>query len=626
MMHRDREAMNKENKNIVSTKEVTQDKNKNKDNQKNIIIRLFKYAGPYKYLSVIGALLTGTTAITGILPVYYIWKVAKEVITTYPNYQESDKIVWYAWLAVIWACLTMLIYLAGLLMCHLSAFRIARNLRELSLKHLMSLPLGYFTSNGSGKLRQIIDECAASTETLLAHNLPDLVAACVSPFAIFGILFLFDWRLGVVSLVPIVLSILAMATMFLSKDMAGKMGEKQQVLENMNNEAIEFVRGIPVVKTFGQTVFSFKRFHDAIMKYNDFAAEISIKGKIPMIGFEALINSVSIFLTIAGIIIIGTESVMNDFLIMFLFGVFLIPLCTSVMYKIMFSSHNTILSENSLNRIERLLKEEALEEPSEPKKPTTFDITFENVSFKYPENDTYAVDHVNLTIPEGSTYGLVGPSGGGKSTLATLIPRFFDVVEGSVKIGGVDVREIENKELMKNISFVFQQTSLYKMSIFDNVRESKPEATREEVLSALEAARCMSFINELPNGIDTIYGTKGTYLSGGEAQRIAIARAILKDAPIVLLDEATSFTDPENEFEIKKAFEKLTHGKTVLMIAHRLTSIQNADKICFLAEGKILESGTHEELLAQKGEYSSLYKEYQTAFLWNQNEGQGVGE
>ena len=587
------------------------------EKKKYILFRLFEYAGMYKFLTIIGVFLTTISAVTGILPIYYIWRVAEEVIRSYPNFIGNPVIVDYAWLSVIWTCATMLIYLLGLLLCHLSAFRIARNLRNASIKHVMSLPLGYFTGTGSGKLRQIIDECAGSTETLLAHNIPDLASAVVSPIAIFGIMFAFDWRLGIVSILPIIFSMISMAAMFTSKDMRGKMGEKQEVLESMNNEAIEYVRGIPVVKTFGQTIFSFKRFHDAIIRYNNFAAEISTKGKIPMIGFEVLINSVSIFLTIAGILFIGLENVLSEFLVMFLFGVFLMPLCTSVMYKIMFSSHNTILSENSLNRIETLLHEKPLANPENPKIPTSFDISFENATFSYPETDKNAIDGVTLTIPQGASYGLVGPSGGGKTTLATLIPRFFDVKSGCVKIGGIDVREISHSVLMQNISFVFQHTSLYKMSILDNVRESKPDATEEEVLKALEAARCMEFINALPNGIHTIYGTKGTYLSGGEAQRIAIARAILKNAPIVLLDEATSFTDPENEYEIKKAFEKLTEGKTVLMIAHRLSSIQNADKICFLADGKITESGTHEELLGLKKSYADLWAEYQTAFLWN---------
>ena len=594
---------------------------KQAEKKKYIVFRLFDYAGKHKYFTLIGVILTAISSFTSLLPIYYIWKVAKEVIDTYPNLQNSPAIMEYSWLAVIWACATMLIYLLGLLLSHLSAFRIARNLRTMSLKHIMGLPLGFFSSTGSGKLRQVIDECSASTETLLAHNLPDLAAATVSPIAIFGIMFAFDWRLGIVSILPLVLSIFAMSLMFVSKDMRGKMGEKQEVLENMNNEAIEYVRGIPVVKTFGQTIFSFKRFHAAIMRYNDFAAEISTKGRVPMVGFEVLINSVSIFLTLAGVLFIGSESVMSEFLAMFLFGVFLMPICTSVMYRIMFSSHNTILSENSLNRIEKLLAEQPLPKPTFPKVPTTFDITFDHVSFAYPNSNHTAIDNITLQVEQGKSYGLVGPSGGGKTTLATLIPRFFDVKEGSVKIGGVDVRDIDNAVLMKNISFVFQQTSLYKMSILDNVRESKPEATQEEVLEALKAARCMSFIDALPQGIHTVYGTKGTYLSGGEAQRIAIARAILKNAPIVLLDEATSFTDPENEYEIKKAFEKLTEGKTVLMIAHRLSSVQDADKICYLSDGKIIESGTHEALIKQNGEYKSLWDEYQTAFSWNEERG-----
>ena len=596
----------------------------NMKNKKMILLRLFDYAGNYKYLTIIGVILSAVSSITAILPIYYIWKVAKEAITLYPNFTVSDAIIQYAWLAVFWACATLIIYLVGLLLAHVSAFRIAKNLRRASLEHLMTLPLGFFSTNGSGKLRQIVDECAASTETYLAHNIPDLSAAIVAPIAIFGIMFAFDVRLGFVSVLPIVFSIIAMSSMFLSKDMRGMMDKKQRVLADMNNEAIEYVRGIPVLKTFNQTIFSFKRFHKAIMNYHEFVCEISTRGKIPMISFEVLINSSSIFLAIAGLLFIGTEAYLPEFLTMFLFGIFLMPLSTSVMYRIMFSSHNTILSENSLDRIEELLNEASLEESQIKQVPSTYDISFENVSFTYPESTKKAIDEVSLVIEEGQTYGFVGPSGGGKTTLATLIPRFFDVNEGSVKIGGIDVRNIDKTVLMDNISFVFQHTSLYKMSILDNVRESKPTATEQEVLMALEAARCMDFINELPEGIHTIYGSKGTYLSGGQAQRIAIARAILKDAPIILLDEATSFTDPENEFEIKKAFEKLTEGKTVLMIAHRLSSIQDADQICFIKDGQVIERGAHDELMSQKGEYFDLYEEYQTAFSWKDS--QEVGQ
>ena len=585
--------------------------------EEKLLKRLFKYAGAYKILTVLGIILAGFSSITSMLPIYYIWKVADEVINSYPNYYDNQNIYKYAILAVAFAIITLAVYLVGLLISHLSAFRIARNLRTESLKKLMQLPLGFFSKTGSGKLRQVIDECAANTETLLAHNLPDLAAAIVSPIAIFGIIFIFDYRLGLVSIIPLILSIFSMSMMFASKGMKDKTMEKQEVLSSMNNEAIEYVRGIPVLKTFGQTIYSFKRFHQSIIRYNDFATEISVKGKYPMIGFESMINSSPIFLTIAGVLFIASTPILIEFLSMFLFGVLLLPLTTTAMYKTMYLSHNTMQTRNSLNSIENLLGEEMLSETKDGKVPTSFDISFSSVDFSYPNTNKKAIDNITIEIPMGKTYGLVGPSGGGKTTFASLIARFFDPNSGSIKIGGVDIREINKEVLMNNISFVFQQTNLYKMSIKDNVKESKPDASDAEVLKALKDAQCMPFIDKLPNGIDTIYGTKGTYLSGGEAQRIAIARAILKDAPIILLDEATSFTDPENEFEIKKAFESLTRNKTVIMVAHRLTSIINADQICYLNDGKILEQGTHDELMDKNGLYHDLYKEYQEAFLWN---------
>ena len=585
--------------------------------KKGITGRLLSYAGKYKYFTYVGVVFAGLSSITTLFPVYYIWKVATVVISQYPNYQDTSLINKYAYLAVFYALLTMVIYLIGLLLCHLAAFRIARNLRTKSINHLMKLPLGYFTSAKSGKLRQIIDECASSTETLLAHNIPDLVAAMVAPIAIYIMLFSYDITLGIVGVIPILLSFISMAMMFTSSGMKDKMNEKQLVLENLNNEAIEYVRGIPVVKTFGQTIFSFKKFHKAITKYKDFAEMISVQGRFPMIGFESLINSFAIFLTIAGLIMIALKPVLNDFIVLFLFGVFLMPICTSVMYRIMYSSFNTILSENSLNRIEELYNQKPLEEVSDSYPIKNYDITFNNVSFKYEKENNNALNNVSFNFKQGKTYGLVGPSGGGKTTLATLIPRFFDVTTGEVKIGDVNVKNITNQYLNKYISFVFQQTSLYKMSILDNVRESKPEATIEEVMFALKQARCLEFIDKLKDGIYTVYGSSGVYLSGGEAQRLAIAKAILKDAPIVLLDEATSFTDPENEYEIKKALTNLTKDKTVIMIAHRLSSVVDVDEILYVEKGEILEHGKHQELLDKKGKYYNLYQEYQTAFNWN---------
>ncbi|UTR16547.1 ABC transporter ATP-binding protein/permease [Salipaludibacillus sp. LMS25] len=591
-----------------------------KKKSQSLLRTLLAFGGNYKYLTLIGMFLSGVSAIVSLFPIVFIWLSVKEIFSKYPSIVVTDSLIRYSWLTLGSTIGAMIIYFFALMCTHLAAFRIAKNMRVRAISHLMTLPLGYFNKEGSGKLRRIISDSAAQTETYLAHQLPDLVGALVTPLGVVIFLFLFDWRLGIVSLMPMALATISMM-FIMGKGYSEQVAQYQTELENVNNESVEYVRGIPVVKTFGQSIFSFRKFHDTIKAYQKFVVNYTVHSRMPMVFFQTFMGSMALFLSISGVwIIIGVSDPQN-FLLNFLFYLFFTPICGMMMSKIMWTSQNTLLAEDALSRVNELLSEKPLPQQPESKKVIkTFDITLNNVSYRYPNARVNAVSDVSMSIKQGSKVALVGPSGGGKSTLAALIARFWDVTEGNISIGGVDVRNIDESELMKNISFVFQHTNLYKASILDNLKEGKPNATEEEVLEALKAARCEDIIAKLPKGIHTVVNTKGVYLSGGEAQRIAIARAILKDAPIILLDEATAFADPENEYQIQLAFNELTKGKTILIIAHRLPTIQNADCIYLIENGSIKEMGTHDKLLSENGLYAEMWKEYQSAFIWNERE------
>ncbi len=590
-----------------------------KQKQKPLLKRLFAFAGRHKNFTIVGMILSGISAVMSVLPVIFIFLGVKEIIEIYPNITLTDSIVRYAWLAVGSALGAMIVYLTALMFTHIAAFRIATNMRKRALNHIMTLPLGFFSSTGSGKLRRVISDSAAATESYLAHQLPDLIGAYVTPIVVITVFFIFDWRLGLISLLPLILGAVSMMS-GMGKDQPERIRQYQTALENMNSEATEYVRGIPVVKTFNQSVFSFERFHGVIQSYKNDVSGYAYRMRMPMTLFQVFLASTPIFLVVSSILLISGQSDGMDFFLNFFFYLIFTPVSSLMLMKIMWVMQHSMLASDAVGRIEGILNERALEKPASPKVPQGADISLENVSFTYPNSDKKAIDNVTVNIKEGQTVAFVGPSGGGKTTLATFIPRFWDVDSGTVKIGGIDVRDIENAELMNNISFVFQNTNLYKASILDNLREGKQDATPEEVKKALTAARCDDIIAKLPNGIDTVYGTKGVYLSGGEAQRIALARAILRDAPIILLDEATAFADPENEHQIQLAMSELTKGKTVLMIAHRLSTIRNADLIYVIADGKIHEQGSHDELVSQNGLYSEMWREYNNAFIWNESE------
>ena len=546
-----------------------------------------------------------------------MWKVIKLAVLNWPGGLAGGTLVW-GWMAVASSLLSMLIYFGALMCTHLSAFRTARNMKTAALHHLAELPIGYFKGTGSGKLRRIIDDGAGQTETYLAHQLPDLAGALVTPAAVLVLLLVFDWRFGLISLIP-----MAVGTFFLSRMMGTGMAEcmrqYQNALEDMNSEAVEYVRGIPVVKTFQQSIFSFKSFHDSIMRYKNWAVNYTLSLRIPMCCYSVSINGIFAVLIPAGLLLAGDAAGGQDFVTTALDLVFYIlftPVCVTMMDKIMWTSENTMAANDAMERILNVIREKPLPEPAVSRKPENHTIEIKDLSFSYNKDGVNALEHVSLTVPQGAATAMVGASGSGKTTLVSLIPRFFDVDQGSICIGGVDVRDIGTKELMKQVSFVFQDSHLFKDSLLNNIRAAKPEADKEEVMKALKAARCEDIIEKMPQGLDTVVGTKGVYLSGGEMQRIALARAILKDAPIVLLDEATAFADPDNEYLIQQAFEKLVEGKTVIMIAHRLSTVCRAHRIFVMEEGRVAEQGSHDELLKARGLYARMWKDYQTSVEW----------
>lgn len=583
---------------------------------KNKFIRLLNYSGNYKYLTIVGMFLSALSAICLLVPFVYIWDVVNALLAVAPDFTKAQNLDVYAINAFTFAVLGIILNFFGLMGTHLSAFKNEKNMKDAAIKHLLKLPLGYFSNHTSGGLRKIIDYSTAKTEIFLAHQLFDLTGAIVTPIVFLILLFSFDWRLGLICLIPIILCFVFMYPMF-SKESRNSMEKYEKYLEEMNGEAVEYVRGIPVTKAFQQSIYSFKNFINAIKNYGKFSAEYSMSTHIPMTAFTVSINGFFALLIPAGILLAGSV-VDVKFFANFMFYIIFTPICAVMMMKIMTVSQDWMLASCALDSIEAILNENPLVDPINPQKPKNHSIEFEGVYFDYEnaDGDEHILNDVNLKINENETVALVGPSGGGKTTIASLIPRFWDVNQGSIKVGDVDVRSISTKELMKNISFVFQNTTLFKDSIYNNVAIGRKGASRDDVKKALSLTQCDDIIDELPDGINTVIGSEGTYLSGGQQQRIALARAVLKDAPIIILDEATALADPENEYLIQKAISEITKDKTVIMIAHRLSSVKNVDKIYVVENGRIVEEGNHHTLIDSGGIYSRMWDEFNQSIQW----------
>ena len=580
----------------------------------NTLKRFKIYMGKRKILLPISLVLSAFNGLLALVPALFVWLIVRTLVSSGGS-PEGTAVNQYAWWAFATAALSVLLYFVALMLSHLAAFRVECNLRTTAVNLLLHMPLGFFDSKASGRIRKIIDDDAGNTHTFLAHILPDLAASIVSPLLVFVLLFVFDWRMGVACLIPIGATVFIMGYMMNPKR-NHFMNDYLTAQEQMSAEAVEYVRGIPVVKVFQQTVFSFRRFYDSIIRYRDLVIPYTLTWRNPMSIYTAVINGFAFFLIPVAVLLIGRGGELPVVVSDLLFYLLITPIIGANIMKLMYLQNNLFLAGEALTRIENITSTEPLPEVAQPKTITKYDIQFENVRFAYPEATSFAVDGVSFHIPQGSTYALVGASGGGKTTIARLIPRFWDVAEGNVKIGGIDVRNIAKEELMRNVSFVFQNSKLFKTSLLENITYGKPEATSDEIERAIDLSQSREIIVRLPDGLETKIGVDGTYLSGGEQQRIVLARAFLKNAPIVVLDEATAFADPENEHLIQQALRELMKGKTALMIAHRLTTVQDADKILVIDKGKIAEQGTHSELIAENGIYNSMWDEYQKAVAW----------
>lgn len=586
-----------------------------KTKKKSAFSKLMELAGNHKYFSYISFVLAVISAWIALIPFYDVWRIIKEIIEVRPDFNKAVHITSYGWQAVGFALLSMVFYIAALMCSHKAAFRVQANMRVYMMGHIMKRPLGYVESKGTGKIRKIVTDSSAATETYLAHNLPDKAVSYATPIGLLAMMAVFDWRLGLISLIPAVLAFVIMGTMMMGTKMAEDMKQYQNSLETMSSEAVEYVRGVPVLKTFGQTVFSFKRFKAAIDDYEKWTIDYTKAMMLPMIGFTVFSNAIFAALIIAVYALCG-NAITDTFLLNLIFYILITATLTTTLMKVAYAGESQMIVEDALKRMDEILDVKELPDGTSDNKIKDVSVSLKNVKFSYDDAKTNAIDGISLDIKAGEHIAFVGPSGGGKTTLASLIARFWDVSNGSISIGGVDIKNIENKKLMDMVSYVFQDSRLLKTSILENVRMGRPDASDSEVIEALKKAQCSDIIDKLPEGVNTVIGSKGTYVSGGEMQRLSIARAFLKNAPILILDEATAFADPDNEKKVQLAFESLSKDKTVIMIAHRLSTVTNADCIYVLNDGKIAESGTHEALVDAGGVYTHMWNEYNKSVNW----------
>lgn len=569
-----------------------------------------QYAGGHKNLITLGRFLAAISAVLALIPYYNLWKIIKIAV----DGVDADGISSLAWLAVIMTVSSLLVYIAALLCTHVAAFRVQANLRSGLMRRIITLPLGVFDEDGTGKIRRIVNDSTAATETYIAHNLPDKTVAAVTPIGLLVLIFAFNWKIGLICMIPALIGFMCMMSM-MGQGMQEKMKEYQDALETMSSEATEYVRGVPVVKTFGQTVHSFKRFKACIDGYGKWTTEYTLMLRLPMMAFMTCINAIFAFVVLSAYLV-TKDGIMSADILNIMYYIIVTPLITIALTKVAYSGEAEMNLIDALKRVDNIMEIKPLEEGKTDVPLKDYGIELKNVSYRYKDAVRDAVNNVSLSIKQGEHVAFVGPSGSGKTTLAELMVRFFDVNEGEILIGGINVKDMPSAKLMERVSFVFQDSRLLKKSILENVRMGKPGATEEEVLDALDKAQCMDIIEKLPDGIHTVIGEKGTYLSGGEQQRITIARAVLKDAPILILDEATAFADPDNETKVQAAFEELSKGKTLIMIAHRLSIVMNADRIFVMDNGACVESGTHEELMQNGGLYQRMFNEYSKSIEW----------
>ncbi len=590
----------------LSKEEIILGKTGNFDHMKLI----GQYAGGHKSLITLGRFIAGVSAILVLIPYYDLWRIIRIAV----NGEDYSQISKFAWQAVILTVASLLIYIVALFCTHIAAFRVQANMRSSLMRRIITLPLGVFDEDGTGKIRRIVNDSTAATETFIAHNLPDKTVAAVTPIGLLVLIFAFNWKIGLLCMIPALIGFACMMSM-MGKGMQEKMAEYQNALETMSSEATEYVRGVPVVKTFGQTIHSFKRFKSSIDSFGKWTTDYTMMLRWPMTAFMTCINAIFVFIVIAAFAF-SKDGITAGLILNIMYYIIVTPLITVALTKVAYSGEAEMTLIDALKRVEAIMEIEPLSDNKTGKMSTDFSMELINVTYRYKDATRDAVRDVSMKIAPGEHVALVGPSGSGKTTLAELMVRFFDVNDGKILIGGVNVKDISSAELMKQVSFVFQDSRLIKKSIFENVRMAKPDATEEEVLEALRKAQCMDIIEKFPEGIHTVIGEKGTYLSGGEQQRITIARAVLKDAPILILDEATAFADPDNESKVQAAFEELSKGKTLIMIAHRLSTVMNADRIFVMDDGQCVESGSHGELMQKNGLYRKMFDEYSRSIEW----------